>query len=466
MVEDATHDSVTVERLDSRPSSGLSSKIGRGDGRTVDYYIREDEQPHFIFIAEKETPNVYGEDKPLVPERSRLSDIFHIVTDERWLTLVGTADGEEKLEIELSEIEATNYDTESELSSKIPDKLTNNRIVLQTESLYYEIPISNEYEEGDLVVLLGYLRKTADARPRAAPLDPDAGGFTLGGVERNEPDRETVRAVIDELPPAAIDEANELIAAEENADRLLRKLNELIEEYEGQNTEETIDDVVAEAESVEDLREEVRSPMEQKVGEAKTTAATGAEQMKDRIGRADRGAVANYALSTARIARPFAASANPSTTLLLLGSLFVGGGVGVFANTGDSDILDRIDPTELQRHASAIAGVGAELEEIDGEAVGMFLGATSYLGEVLAPEEYAEWVVEADHEAMMAGIEHGASFAAAHGGDRHLGGLFGGMVGLFGSYTAEDPVGGTEMLSQILDEDLHRELATEDRSSK
>ena len=111
-------------------------------------------------------------------------------------------------EVELEDIEATNYDTESRLSSHIPDSITNNRIYLQGDEFRLEVPVSNNHDNDDFVQLLGYLREIAGARPRAAPLERDASGFTIGGIERDQPDEQDIRAVLDELPPEAMDEAD------------------------------------------------------------------------------------------------------------------------------------------------------------------------------------------------------------------------------------------------------------------
>lgn len=457
LVQNARHGSVTADRLELRAGSDIHSKLGRGDSRTIYYHIG-DEQPHFIFTAKRETPDAYGDDAPYVPNRSRLGDVLHVVTAKRWLTIIGTGDGEEKIEVELEDIEATNYDTESRLSSHIPDSITNNRIYLQGDEFRLEVPVSNNHDNDDFVQLLGYLREIAGARPRAAPLERDASGFTIGGIERDQPDEQDIRAVLDELPPEAMDEADELVSSSKDADRLLRDLTKLLEEYETEQSEQTVDDFVSDAESVDELRDSVRSPVERQVDGTRENVNEGATIVREKLEEADPDVVARWALTGGRIAKPLATAASGSTIPWLLASLALGSVGGVLIDGAADSKLTDLDHAELLEHATAMAEVGENLDEINGEAVGMLLGSTSYFAQTLAPEEYAEWVTKADTGAIMEGADRGAQFAIEHGDNRQIGGVFGGAVGLLGGYATNSTSPANASLSQILDSDLYTQV--------
>ncbi|WP_323677869.1 hypothetical protein [Halorubellus sp. PRR65] len=458
LVQNARHDSVTADKLELSAVSNITSKFGQGDGRSILYHLQDGEQPHFIFTSKRETPRVEGEEAPLVPQRSKLGKVIHVVTDQRWLTVVGSQDGDDKMTLELDAVEASNYDTESRLSSHIPESLTNNRIILQTEQLYYEIPVSKDYDEDDFVALSGYLRERFDVRPRTASLDPDEGGYTLAGARRDSPTNESIRAVLDDLPPEAFDEADQLVAESDDADDLLRQLSNLLEEYEEERSEETIHETVSDAESVEELRAAVRSPVERQAEEARNSFAAGADQVGKKLQEADPETVGDWARTTGRIVQPIAAAYTGHPYLWTAVSLIGGGVGGTLLEDVEDGPLAELDASELLEHATVIANAGEELDEINGEAVGMLLGASSYFGETLAPEEYAQWITQADPEAIMQGANEGAKFAMSEGGNPTSGRLLGGTVGLFGGYTAESTSRDSKGLQQVLDEDLYREL--------
>ena len=473
MVDDAIHESVTADRLDTdivtprgtdlinRTKSSLNSK-------TLESYI-PDEQPHFIFLSQRETPNIYGPEAPTPPSRPKLHTIAHVVTDVRWLMIAGHDGSHQRLSLPLDEIEATNYDTESRLSAHIPAGLTNNRIILKTDGSYYGIPVSNQYSEQDFIDLCGYLREVVGASPRSAPLDPDATGYTVGGQGRYEADRATLTTILDDVPEAARDEANELIRSVDDADALIRELTALVDEYEDDAGEKSLDELVASADDLDELRDELRTPVERQLEEMKATTDAGVDELKRMLRDTDPEEASQWALSAGPVAKPLMRYGKPgilASALLVLGS----GIIGAYANTHEQTALDDIDPVALVRHADALAGVGEDLEEIDGELVGALLGASTYLGRTLAPEEYAHWITKADPEAILLGAERGAEYA--HGqqiiGGHRSGALYGAGIGLAASYAthSRSHTAADDAFQDVVDSDLYKdhlkELAARD----
>lgn len=458
LVENANHPSVTADALEEKTPRRLPNPItGRGKQRNILSYLRDEEQPHYLLTAEKEVPEIYGPVAKPELHRSRGNKVYHLVTDRRWLVIVGNSEGNQTFEIGFGEMKATNYETDG---SRLPSKLTNNRIVIETGDYQIDIPISRQFKGKDLIQLTKYLHRTAGATWKAASLNPDRAGYTYQGAERHETDPRTLEALLHEIPNSATEEADEIIATTDDADELVRKLNELIEKHQSEREEKSINDHVTDATSVEDLQERVRSPEEDRFQNAVATAEGTIEDAKRTVKESDPQRVARDALLVSQAARPIAVAAGPSTAGLMLAAAIVGGSVSAYRSTHEDSLLADLNPAELARHAEAMANAGSELEEIDGKAVGAILGASTYLSRTFAPEEYAHWVLQADPKAIMLGAEKGAQFAMERQFSRRHGTLLGAGAGLFAGYAVETS-DEEQAMHDLLEEDIYEEYLEE-----
>jgi hypothetical protein len=74
----------------------------------------------------------------------------------------------------------------------------------------------------------------------------------------------------------------------------------------------------------------------------------------------------------------------------MMSSLAAGGAAGVYQSAWEDTALDEVDPQELALRAQAMAEEGRELKNVNSAVVGTLLGASQYLGQTMAPDEYAE----------------------------------------------------------------------------
>lgn len=84
----------------------------------------------------------------------------------------------------------------------------------------------------------------------------------------------------------------------------------------------------------------------------------------------------------------------------------------------------------------AMADSGKELNEIDGKLAGSLLGAFTYLGGRMVPEEFVKWIEAADSQAILAGANAGAAYANRQDieGSAIQGAITGGGLGLLGGF--------------------------------
>jgi hypothetical protein len=146
--------------------------------------------------------------------------------------------------------------------------------------------------------------------------------------------------------------------------------------------------------------------------------------------------VGAWALDIGKAALPLARVAPGSTPLWLAASILAGGAAGAHASGVDGSPLSEVDPKALSEHVLAMADAGRDLDSIDGEVAGSLLGAFTYLGGRLAPEEFVRWIEAADPEAILAGANAGEAYASRDEVDGTVleGALAGGSLGLFGGY--------------------------------
>ena len=191
-------------------------------------------------------------------------------------------------------------------------------------------------------------------------------------------------------------------------------------------------------------------------------AGIGALELKRTVRDADPKQAALWGLATGiTVANP-AIAASYSTVALLSGAVLGGGVVGAYATSHDDTMFDDLDPTMMAQRANAGASKGAGARRIDGKSVGAMVGASAYLAEELTPEEYAQWVTEADAESVLDGAEMGAGRAAASEdfeGARSGAALGGGLGLLYGLAADDDTTADDHPIRELLDEDLWDEYA-------
>lgn len=139
LVEKACHHSVNRERLtETRPS--LSTRYLH-DMPLIDY-LRVGEQPHFVFAARHNSVTVRG-DEPPAPEPTAFGTgmVMHMITDQRWLTVAGNPDGDQRMSVPLSEITAVEGHRGGEGSHLLQ---------LATDEYAVDVPIADLFDDEDI----------------------------------------------------------------------------------------------------------------------------------------------------------------------------------------------------------------------------------------------------------------------------------------------------------------------------
>ena len=241
LVDRAKHDSVAPERLANKK---IGFKRYRLHDKPLYNYLHEQEQPHFLFHADREKPEFNGPNAPDPIQSSLRYKVMHLITDRRWLMVAGNTEGDQVCEIALEAIEATNHESGG--------RLRNNTFVVELENAHISVPMANDYTEEDLQTLSRYLRDQVGAVRGGVAVDSDEANYTISGDDTISYSVEDVRNRLDQLPDEAMESANEVVADAETVDELIPRLDNLMEEYE--DDEQTLDDVVRKADSADELR--------------------------------------------------------------------------------------------------------------------------------------------------------------------------------------------------------------------
>jgi hypothetical protein len=435
----AGHESVTSDLLGKETGGVMDARLN--DGALI-AHLRSDEQPHFIFRGRKKTPEVYGSISPSELSRSRRYKVFHVVTDERWLCVVGNSEGDQTLSIPLETIKEANYREVDGIKPDLASRFSKWEIALETELGFVQIPIVDDIDQDDLYALGEYLSSEADILVGDLPVDSDEAGYTIDGIETYEPSEKTIANLLDKVPPAGRDEADDIVSEADDAADLVRDLKSLIDEYEDES--HSINDMVAGAQSADDLRTQVASRSDK----VRTQAERGLEEVQTTIKESDPEEVSEFAVQTAGAAAPIITYAS-RTNLALFGTLLAASAVGARRSSDQPSIFDEIDPQQLAATAGAMATRGGEIheEEGQGKAVGAVLGMSSEMAKSMAPEEYAKWITQADPEAIMQGAEKAAQMNAQNDrGNTATTRLVGGSLGLLYGYTDQAEMSDTELL--------------------
>lgn len=438
-IRHAGHKSVTSDLLGKETGGVMDARLN--DGALI-AHLRSDEQPHFIFRGRKKTPEVYGSISPSELSRSRRYKVFHVVTDERWLCVVGNSEGDQTLSIPLETIKEANYREVGGIKPDLASRFSKWEVALETELGFVQIPIVDDIDQDDLYALGEYLASEADVLVGDLPVDSDEAGYTIDGIETYEPSEKTIANLLDKVPPAGRDEADDIVSEADDAADLVRDLKSLIDEYEDES--HSINDMVAGAQSADDLRTQVASRSDK----VRTQAEKGFEEVQTTLKESDPEEVSEFAVQTAGAAAPIITYAS-RTNLALFGTLLAASAVGARRSSDQPSIFDEIDPQQLAATAGAMATRGGEIheEEGQGKAVGAVLGMSSEMAKSMAPEEYAKWITQADPEAIMQGAEKAAQMNAQNDrGNTATTRLVGGSLGLLYGYTAQAEMSDTELL--------------------
>lgn len=269
-------------------------------------------------------------------------------------------------------------------------------------------------------------------------MSSEAAGFTVAGKDSIEYDAKDVRSRIDRLPDSAHDEANQLLEQSDSVEELIPRLDTLLEEVDEET--QTLDDLVRDTSSIEELRREIETPSERATRQARKLANRHLEEARLALDRADPGDVGNWGLNVGRASVPLVVAAPGSTPLWIAATLVLGGAAGAHASGVENSPLGDVDPSELSSHVIAMADAGHDLDEIDGDVAGTLLGAFTYLGGRMAPEEFVKWIDAANPEAILAGANAGAAYGKRDdvGGTSLQGGIAGAGLGLLGGYVGAD----------------------------
>lgn len=445
-IRNARHESVTSDLLGKEAGGVVDARLN--DGALI-VHLRSHEQPHFIFRGRKKTPDVYGSFSPSEFSRSRRYKVFHVVTDDRWLCVVGNKNGDQTLSIPLEDIEEANYREVEGLKPDIASRFTKWEIALETELGFVQIPVVGDLDQDDLDELGDYLASEAGATIGELPVDSDEAGYTIDGIETYEPSEKTIANLLDEVPPPAQDEADRIVEDADNAADLVRDLKSLIDEYEDEN--HSINDIVADSRDADELRTQVASRSDK----VRTRAERGLEEVQTTIRESDPEEVSAFAMQTASAAAP-AIKYSSRTNLALFGTVLAASAIGARRSSDQPSIFDDIDPQQLAATAGAMATRGSEIheDEVQGEAVGAILGLSTHVARSMAPEEYADWITKADPEAIMQGAEKAAQLSASHGdgtstrADR----LAGGSLGLLYGYADHVETTDSDLLEAVDEE--------------
>lgn len=153
------HKTVNEKRL-------TNLKIGKGSGnyensgvhlfdKTLSEYINNDEHPRFILAARKKAPKISGPNRPRWNGDKVDGMPMHLITDNRWLIVVGTRGGDSTFEMKFKDITSIEYST----------GLVGHKINITTDSNKINVPISNMYEEDILKLVTNYIQNPLEFKP-------------------------------------------------------------------------------------------------------------------------------------------------------------------------------------------------------------------------------------------------------------------------------------------------------------
>lgn len=143
LIEDSVHESVNRKTLTST-KAGLASRY-LYENPAIDY-LKTGEQPHFVYITRKKSPDIKGEEFNRIKCNGTAS-ILHVITNQRWLIIAGNTSGNQTLSVPLDKIKDVEYSTGR----------SKHKIILDTPNSNLEIPISNIQDAADIKSLCKYL---------------------------------------------------------------------------------------------------------------------------------------------------------------------------------------------------------------------------------------------------------------------------------------------------------------------
>jgi hypothetical protein len=149
------HKTVNEKRLTNlKNGKGSDSGVHLFD-KTLNEYINDDEYPRFILAARKKAPKISGPNRPTWNGDKVDGMPMHLITDNRWLIVVGKRGGDSTFEIEFEDITSIEYS----------NGIIGHKINISTDSNKINIPISNVYEENILKLVTEYIQNPSKFKP-------------------------------------------------------------------------------------------------------------------------------------------------------------------------------------------------------------------------------------------------------------------------------------------------------------
>jgi len=150
LILESNHDSVTKERL-TKLKGGLTAQY-LFDKPLIEY-LDEDENPHFILFARTKPPVFSGATPSALSDRSPDGMAMHLLTDKRWIIVIGLDDGDESFDIPWENV----------LEVDISTGISKHKITLITNDHHIEIPIRNKFDSDDIKDAKKYIQKVKSA---------------------------------------------------------------------------------------------------------------------------------------------------------------------------------------------------------------------------------------------------------------------------------------------------------------
>lgn len=207
--------------------------------------------------------------------------------------------------------------------------------------------------------------------------------------------------------------------------------------------------------SLETTTGRAKEKLTSRFGRSSETVDHGIEEVKYTLQNADPKDSALWGLGVGLMLAQPAVAAGYSTAALLSGAVVSGTAVGAYSSSHEETIFDDIDPMELANRAQRGAVDGKRLNRTSGGAIGAVVGGAAYVAENLSPEEYRQWVEEADADRVLEGAVLGAERFEPNSNEPSTRGAgIGAGFGLLYGYTGDADGTTDRPLEDVLDDDL------------
>lgn len=149
LLSNAGHGSVTKKRL-TKLKGGITSRY-LYDKPLIEY-LNDDEQPYFILAARQTAPSFSGHNSPIWSGRTLQGMAMHMITNQRWLMVMGMKGGDGDFSIPIDSVVVTEYSTGH----------SKHEINLLTPEHEITVPIGNMYESDEVEAVVDYIREVGE----------------------------------------------------------------------------------------------------------------------------------------------------------------------------------------------------------------------------------------------------------------------------------------------------------------